>query len=135
MVLANDVNYSIHVKRTMGARQGKDIISFYFSVCESGKVYPNSYVCTLPKNYKDLLEDCHSVKSKSPSFLTVFADIDRVKFTVDLLKESLTYQNYAENTEIKSEIENRIALLNRQILTASRKCKGYFKPWIGIIRS
>ena len=128
--MANNINYYLHIQRNIGAVQGTDTISFYFAVCEvqeteSGKRYPQGYICNLPKSHDDLIKDGHSTKSKTKSptqsFISVFADVDRVKFALDLLKEAIINPKYAEDKEIKSAIEARISLINRQILETKQK--------------
>jgi hypothetical protein len=131
MVSINGNNYTLHIQRTIGAVQGADTINFYFAVCEVGKKYPSGYVCNLPKNYDDVL-NAHS-KHEPKSFKEIFSDVDRIKFALDLLKEASTNPLYGDNLEIKTEIENRISVINRQTLLAKRKIRrGFYNQKIFI---
>ncbi len=90
------------------------IVYFNFSVVESGKSYPASFIANLPK---EKVNHCKS-------FCEAFKGIDdRTALALSLLKEALENPEYSSDIDIKNAILERIKILSPKP-TETATCKG-----------
>jgi hypothetical protein len=115
--------YKLRIEKMATWKNHKQHTLFYFAVIDlsKGAMYPLSWVCNLPNGFYAL--------QNNKKFSKAFPNIDKPKFALKLLNDALCVPEYANDTEIKAEIEKRIKKLSPKLpfKVKCRKCGESFE--------
>jgi hypothetical protein len=117
--------YRLFIQKEVDFSQNNKVLAIRFSVLNGNFNYPHDFVCILTKT-KEYILNPHNQNS----FAAIFKDVNRIAFALQLLNDALINSQYANDPDIKAEIEARIKILQKPQNSPKNclKCGSQFVP-------